>query len=616
MSVAQQEDGFPSEGDISLGFAKIMPELERMGATPAQMQQAKASLETQGALKRQASRTVIAENIQQKIDRGEATILDIQENAPLLGEELSQSLLDELKPGSSAQLPEGMTQKDVKPEIQRALTRKLIQDPNVDSSKAHESIFPATRAAQDMYLNKYRTYVSQGMTEKLAAKTAISDVVQKIDTDGENDTFGTLAGAEGEAGSTLFPAFTRSTDMGNWAPTNNAAATNAAINAVNAGKVPLNQQKFIDATQAAKIENQIITGKQLELPGYIYALSTRLGVTPEQLIDAQLEAYGKTTRLNGLTPITAIQNTAADSTMKAWIPSFPTTTNVNASIAMTGNFPREFQSGTKGWEQVKAAAMNTDGAYPELTAAMWAAATNYGMNEAYITDPEGNKMAAGSPKEYVEWANGIIEQQVKEGGLSSGQTYRELIQSGALPQSMLPVLTTQGLIDRRPAKQVIAGSSATTELTVAYITGSMTHGVESTAGEHLHVDRQDNPNTPENESLTYIDQHDKMMNESILIETGKGTNKFLTPREWVDYTAKLGYPETGAQRYGAPRDGGSRQHKGYDFRSEAGSKIKLRNGARIIKVIPGTSNGDHVIIQFKDGSRQRLLHGKFSGVSY
>ena len=64
--------------------------------------------------------------------------------------------------------------------------------------------------------NKYRTYVSQGMTEKLA-KTAISDVVQKIDTDGENDTLIHYLEQENAEGSTG-DAFTRSTDMGNWAP--------------------------------------------------------------------------------------------------------------------------------------------------------------------------------------------------------------------------------------------------------------------------------------------------------------------------------------------------------------------------------------------------------------
>ena len=615
MAVAVESDGFVSTGDTAVGFQKILPRLRDMGLSEADIQKAKDELSSMGEIQRNLAGDSVYQNILSDIQTGDASIQQIQDNAAVLGEDRASALVEMIQPGATAQLPEGLTAKDAKPELMRALTNKLIKDPSVDSSKAHESIFAAYRTAEKLRLNKFRSYVKDGMSEDLAAETATADILQKISSDGDNETFGTLPGAEG-TGSTLFPAFTRNTDLGSWSPTPNEDQLNTAINQVNSGEVPLNQQKFLNSNQIQNLENQIITGKTLDLPGNIYALSTRLGVPVEELVNSQLEAYGKTTRLSGQTPITAVQNTAADPTMKAWIPSFPTQANVQASIALTGNYPRHFQSGNKGYQQVKAAANTAGGDYPDLTAAMWAAATNYGTTEAFITDESGNKMAAGSPKEYVEWANNIIKQQKEEGGLSSGQTYAELIQSGALPESMEPVLRTQGLLDQRPTKKVLVGASETSELVVAYITGSMTHGVESTAGEHLHVDRQDNPNTPDNEALTYLDQHDKMMNESILIETGKGTNKFLTPKEWVDYTSSIGYPETGAQRYGASRDGGSRQHKGYDFRSEAGSKIKLRNGARIIKVIPGTSNGDHVIIQFKDGSRQRLLHGKFSGVSY
>ena len=69
--------------------------------------------------------------------------------------------------------------------------------------------------------------------------------------------------------------------------TDNAAATNAAINAERIGlmNMPLNQQKFIDELKL-QLENQITCSKQLKLPGYIYALS----LASKQLIDAQLEA--------------------------------------------------------------------------------------------------------------------------------------------------------------------------------------------------------------------------------------------------------------------------------------------------------------------------------------
>ena len=41
-----------------------------------------------------------------------------------------------------------------------------------------------------------------------------------------------------------------------------------------------------------------------------------------------------------------------------------------------------------------------------------------------ITDDSGNKMAAGSPREWVEWAEKIFQTQKSEGQWDDSMTYR------------------------------------------------------------------------------------------------------------------------------------------------------------------------------------------------
>ena len=618
------KDGIASEADMATAYTKLLPGLKAMGVSEEYQQKAKQRLDSKAKFQRSVAASRVEETLKVSMQAGTLNRAQIQEAAPIIGTAKANEYLEAISPGSTAQIPEGFTREKIEKELTSALTSKLLKNPNVGSQRAHESLYPAARVAYTMTMNKYRAYMKEGAiaSPQQAMENAIMDVRNEISTANEGDTFGVVPAAQNSTDMSFFPSFTR--NQGNlmqqtgWQPDADEQELTRRVNAhTGTQKVPLNKIEFYDKQPMDAIENQIISNSPVNIPSSAYGIAYRLGVPVEELINSQLEFHGKTARLEGVTALTAIQQAAPDPLIQAWIPQFPTQANVNAAIALGGNYPRTFQSGPKGWEQMKAAAQLNKGALPDFAAVMWATATKYGTTEAYITDPSGNKMAAGSPKEYVEWANQQVQMDIDAGRLNPAKTYSELIAEGSIGKQYEAVLRSQGMLGQKPIKKLIATASPSTNGTVAYITGSMTHGVESVAGEHLHVDRQDNPNTKNvNEALTYLDQTDQMMNESMLIETGKGTGKFLKPTEWVEYTSNAGYPETAAQRYGASRDGGSRQHKGYDFRSEAGSKIKLRNGAKVVKVIRGTPNGDHVVIEFKDGSRKRFLHGKYVGVSY
>ena len=617
------KDGVASEADMAKAFVKLEPGLRAMGVSDEYIQKAKLRLDSKAKFQRQTSATRVEERLKDARKSGDLSLPMIREAAPIIGSEKANEFIESIKPGATAQLPEGFTKEKIQSELKQALIAKLGLDQNIGSERAHDSVNPASRAATQMAINKYRSYISGGKIADpdQAMENALADVKNEIFKAGVGDTFGTVPAANSDTTKTFFPSFVRNQgnllNQTNWKPDADEQELTRRIESHNgATKTPLNKIEFYDKPAIDAIENAVNSNSLVDIPSSAYGIAYRLGVPVEELINSQLEFHGKDARLDGQTALTAIQQQSADPLISAWVPQFPTQANVNAAITLGGNYPRTFQSGPKGWEQMKTASGLSKGALPDFAAVMWATATNYGTTEAYITDPEGNKMAAGSPKEYVDWANKQVQMDIDSGRLDPNKTYSELIKSGQIPKQYAAVLRAQNMLSQKPVKKLIASASPSTNATVAYITGSMTHGVESVGGEHLHVDRQDNPNTPQNEALTYIDQTDQMMNDSILIETGKGTNKFLTPMEWVEHTSDLGYPETEAQRYGASRDGGSRQHKGYDFRTEAGSKIKLRNGARVMKVIRGTANGDHVYIQFKDGSVKRFLHGKFSGVSY
>lgn len=601
------EDGKFNTTERTLAAKKIID--SNPGLTEAQKVKVFQSIDTLGKNQNTISAREKRTELEQLAAKNELTEEMIRDASYIIGADSANTFLETISGTSLAPLPDSFNEKKVEQEVRANLRQKLGILPNMVGAPPDASIFAATREGVSLFKRQYRNYISKdGLAPERAAEQAMLDIRQKIATDGDGDTFGVLPGANSETKQNIFPAFTPNNNP-NWQPTSNVVQLNKQVEAVKGGTVPMNQTPFFSATQVDDINNQINTGKSINIPGYVYPLAQRLGTTPEKLIESQLELYGKDVRLSGPTAITRISETTVDPLLQQWLNSRPTQANVDTAVALGKNFPAKFGSGQQGYQQVKSAAIAASSEYPELSAAMWATSTNYGTTETFIYDDAGNKMGA-TPKEYVEWANKTFAAELKAQDL----TYGEMLDTGVLPETMRPVLTGQGLLTKKPTKFALVGSTPTTDLTVAYVTGSMTFGKESTAGEHLHVNWEDNPNTPQNEADSYIDQHNRMMNDSILLETGKGTNEYLPPAEWEKHTAKLGYPTTAVQRHGADR--GGRKHGGFDFRSQAGSKIKLKNGARIIKVIPGTQNGDHVFIQFKDGSIMRLLHGKFSGVKY
>ena len=570
--------------------------------------------------KNRVSKEQVTADLQEKAALNQLKVDELASKRYLLDEETYNGLLGQIQPGASdnAPLPSGYEVKDLKGDFEQELLKKKEHVPQVGTDGKTSDVREAAREAGRLYLAQYKYHLGKGLNPQQAAKQARFDVIQKIQTDGQGQTFGILPGntpgTKNQTPSNFFPSFYPGTFKG-WANQSKSAEFDQTISEIKGGTLQLQNTRLLDSNTIDALETQINSGKPVSIPGYAYNAAVRLGVGIEEFMDAQFEAFGKDVRLSAPGPIAVIQNNSIDPGLQRWIATTPTQANINAAINLTNNYPASFSKGEAGYESIVGASRVSGSQYPSIAGIMWAAATNFGEREAYITDPQGNKMAAGSPKEYVDWANQQIDEDISGGLINPNMTYGELLDSGSLPERFRDEITQLGLSDVRPSQARIPGSSYNTNLTIAYITGDMTHGQTGTEHEHTHINYEDNPETKDvNEADSYIDQHDQMLNASMLFETEKGSNKYLPPSEWEAYTAKKGYPTTDAQRHGASR--GNRKHGGFDFRSQKGSRIKLRNGARVIKVVRGTPNGDHVFVRFKDGSIVRLLHGKFSGVAY
>ena len=65
-------------------------------------------------------------------------------------------------------------------------------------------------------------------------------------------------------------------------------------------------------------------------------------------------------------------------------------------------------------------------------------------------------------------------------------------------------------------------------------------------------------------------------------------------------------------KFGASRDGGTREHRAWDYAFGGGASLGLKNGAKWMSSKPG-SYGDNAVFMTPDGQVYRIIHGKFNG---
>jgi len=601
-------DGIFTDGDVTVAIQKIQQVVPLTAGNFTKLVQEMNSLQE---AQQQIDQGSAIANLDDLLKNNRLDVKTLSSYTGLLDPETLNSYYQKIKPGGVLQPMSEEQKKQRASEADSWLLNALREEPNITPQSTRNVTFAPAKAA---YLRKFDDYYYRNlktMDNERAYEQARIDMQKLLDEDSKRAD-GMFSVVQPESGGNhLFPRFVYQKG-GQTQNTRNQLY----VGLVKTGKRKLTDPdiQFLSDEDATTMENQFITGQQIQVPDYAYNIANELGITVEEFVNQQLQARGKTISLDRVSPFTALLGTTADENIRGWLPQRPTQANVQATIALSGNLPKEIDPGPQGYEQVLAAAKNIGVEFPDVIASMWATQSRYGTKELMITDEAGNKMAAGSPREWVEWAETQFQLQKSEGRWDDSMTYRQLADMGAIPNSMAIILEQRGLIDTIPSKDPTPGVTRALSQIIHYETGNMTHGAESVEGEHLHIQQQDNPDTAADETGAYIDQHHKLLNESVLIETGKGSNKYLPPAEWVSYTGDQGYPETEAQKWGADR--GGRPHRGYDFRSQKGSKIQLKNGAVVIRVVRNTRNGDEMWVRLKDGTIINFLHGRYVGTKY
>ena len=192
----------------------------------------------------------------------------------------------------------------------------------------------------------------------------------------------------------------------------------------------------------------------------------------------------------------------------------------------------------------------------------------------------------GSPLQQVKAAQALLE-------------HNPLYDAAQTPAEVLDIMVQHGLVNKsaieniklrmgdaftRPLK-THTGSQSTNPNFMSnsmqevqqFITGS--HG----SGPHTDVKQMDNPNTPENEELSFF-KEDVLDQYFVVIDPEYGQVGLNELRQKDDNTRRGGARIPNTTFY-APREGGRRVHRGYDYPTAPGSRIIPRpgSGARMLK---------------------------------
>jgi hypothetical protein len=552
-------------------------------------------------------------------DQEEAGTLSAEDiNKPGVPIEVRETWLTRAQRLDQARSDSGISQEVIKAELSDALKQKLIGDSTTKS--AHYSLRSASDYALRLYNQKFKQY-SINMEPAKAAEKARLDVITAIEK-GTGRFLLTNAGKA--AGSQAFyNSFTPGNHPG--APKNVSTVTDvsATIAKVRRDNSKVSTEVLTSPGILKSIDNQIRDGKPISIPTLYRQLSRAIpGMTPVDILNAQLKAAGLTSQVKP-GALDTLDRTTTDPVLKNLLSRNPITQdNINAAIVGSGNAPATVRTGNSGYTDVQALGSAAGFKFPQVMAAMWALESGWGKYTSGKNNVFNIKARPGqgtqkngsywrdyaSPLESAKDFMNLMTDPRYAPGLAVAKTPRQAIEAIAgagyaggeaeYPGKIIRVMQQMGVnVDQpyRPAPP--ARNTNYMSKTLAYITdGIMPEGKYS---EHLDIKQQDNPATAVNERHSYF--KDNALDGFVEFndpEFGQITLSELRKR----------IPIEGGGFYDM-REGGTRQHAGYDYGTKAGTKLYLKNGARVVSKSQ-TPWGSMVIIQLPDGRRFSFLHGK------
>jgi hypothetical protein len=529
-------------------------------------------------------------------------------NAPGVPFEVREKWATIAKGMSDARNDTGVSKEEVKSEFSTALKFNLRGEST--AREAHFSHVSATNFALKEYYRRLKSYSKNGtMSPSEAAQKARTDVLNMIQN--KSGPFTVTGSIDAEGTQAFYNKFTPGNHAG---AATGLKAINTAAAAAEFSKDPtvMNRANLVSTGVIANIAQRLEAGGGVSIPPVFheYAKASKGQYTAEDIVNAQLKKHGYTQQIQP-GAVQAVKQSINDPRLqRIFEANRLTQDNLNTAIIGSGNAPATVRVGTAGFQDVIALGQASGFQFPQVMAGMWALESGWGKHHSgknnvfNIKDFSGGGTLKngsrwrdyGSVLESAQDFTELMKDKRYAPGLAKARTPRQALEAIAAAgyaggestyvDKVLRVMRGQGVNVDQPFATTSSPTRNQGHMTptLAYITSDI--GPTST-GEHLDVKDVTGARFQENALDNFVEVADPEFGRISL-----GTLKQKLPGRGDSFDQHL-----------------ARGSHGIDYPTAKGSKLFIKNGARVVSKT-STVHGDKVVIQLPDGRRFSFLHGK------
>jgi hypothetical protein len=529
-------------------------------------------------------------------------------NAPGVPFEVRQKWATIAKGMSDARNDAGVSKEEVKSEFSTALKFNLRGEST--AREAHFSHVSATNFALKEYYRRLKSYSKDGtMSPSEAAQKARTDVLNMIQN--KSGPFTVTGSIDAEGTQAFYNKFTPGNHAG---AATGLKAINTAAAAAEFSKDPtvMNRANLVSTGVIANIAQRLEAGGGVSIPPVFheYAKASKGQYTAEDIVNAQLTKHGYTQQIQPGAVQSVKQSINDPRLQRIFEANRLTQDNLNTAIIGSGNAPATVRVGTSGFQDVIALGQASGFQFPQVMAGMWALESGWGKyhsgknNVFNIKDFSGGGTLKngsrwrdyGSVLESAQDFTELMKDKRYAPGLAKARTPRQALEAIAAAgyaggestyvDKVLRVMRGQGVNVDQPFAPTSSPTRNQGHMTptLAYITSDI--GPTST-GEHLDVKDVTGARFQENALDNFVEVADPEFGRISL-----GSLKQKLPGRGDSFDQHL-----------------ARGSHGIDYPTAKGSKLFIKNGARVVSKT-STVHGDKVVIQLPDGRRFSFLHGK------
>jgi hypothetical protein len=524
-------------------------------------------------------------------------------NAPGVPFEVRQKWATIAKGMSDARNDSGISKEEVKSEFSTALKFNLRGEST--AREAHFSHVSATNFALKEYYRRLKSYSKNGtMSPSEAAQKARTDVLNMIQN--KSGPFTVTGSIDAEGTQAFYNKFTPGNHAG---AATGLKAINTAAAAAEFSKDPtvMNRANLVSTGVIANIAQRLEAGGGVSIPPVFheYAKASKGQYTAEDIVNAQLKKHGYTQQIQPGAVQAAKQSINDPRLQRIFEANRLTQDNLNTAIIGSGNAPATVRVGTSGFQDVIALGQASGFQFPQVMAGMWALESGWGKyhsgknNVFNIKDFSGG----GTLKNGSRWRDyGSV--------LESAQDFTELMKDKRYAPGLAKARTPRQALEAIAAAGYAGGESTYVDKVLRVMRGQGVN-VDQPFATTSSPTRNQGHMTP---TLAYISSNIGPTSTGQHLDVKQvGGGEFATNA--LDQFVVVDDPELGRVPLGkTPITGTFASHTargshGIDYGLYSGTKVYVRNGARVVSKTT-TVHGDKVVIQLPDGRRFSFLHGK------